>query len=224
MTNPVSDKTLPPPPVRTPIKLENGQLAAPWVRWFQLLYSRVGGSFSIPLSDVDVLVAYGDSTVGAALGQLKDLRDELLVRQDQQSFLQVIKRLDELSNLLAQVRDPVNRYYVENDWNPSFTGLVITGSVGLAGKYVRHGRKLDWEVTITPTGGGTSAATRGTTYLNNLPYRAGRYGVLTAIDATTFINISTGLVDSGTKNAYVPTWAATPNKIVLQGSVQVQEG
>lgn len=50
----------PPPPVRTPIQGQDGNLAAEWWIWFTQLYTRTGGAVAVSNADIDILDAYGD--------------------------------------------------------------------------------------------------------------------------------------------------------------------
>lgn len=61
----VTTNLLPPPPIRQPIMIRDGQMNQAWITWFTQLFQRVGGAISYSGADVDVLQAYSDITVSA---------------------------------------------------------------------------------------------------------------------------------------------------------------
>ena len=105
-------------------------------------------------------------------------------------------------------------------WTPTFTNLTVVGSITAAGRYTRVGRMVFWQVTLTSSGGGTSAATVASTY-HDLPFLASQHDTSTAVNFTTLTSIGNGVLDSTNDRNYVPSWTATTNTIVLSGRYEV---
>ena len=46
-------ETLPPPPIRVPFLDQKGLVTSPWLQWFRMLYSRVGGALPPDIGQFD---------------------------------------------------------------------------------------------------------------------------------------------------------------------------
>lgn len=113
--------------------------------------------------------------------------------------------------------------YVDS-WTPVFTGLTVVlggGSVVYAGRFQRIGPKVFVTITITPSGGATTACAVGTTFVGldgsntGLPDATMR-STCVAIDAVSNASLGIGLIlTNGT--LYPPGWAATSDQIVITG-------
>lgn len=114
-------------------------------------------------------------------------------------------------------------------FTPSFTNLTTVGSVATAGKMIRNGNVVHWLVTITPSGGGTSASAGITTTckVDSSEADIGRplTGVpfpVSASSATGAAGVITGtgkVSDSANKwTLYCPVWSATTDTIYLSGT------
>jgi hypothetical protein len=106
-------------------------------------------------------------------------------------------------------------------WSPALTGLVTVGIVAVSGRYARSGNVLTFEVQIAPASGGTAAAVLGSTYINNLPHLADRYGAAAVLDVVTRAPLGTALVTQGARTVHLPTWGASGNTIAVCGTVLV---
>jgi len=106
---------------------------------------------------------------------------------------------------------------------PTFTGLTVVlggGSVAYAGRFQKHGNVVKFTITITPSGGATTASTAGTTYCD-APTSVGYSDTCAAGNDTTKVAVGNGVVDSTNDRVYSPSWTATSDVIVLSGSYEV---
>ena len=111
--------------------------------------------------------------------------------------------------------------YQEGSFTPTFNNLVVvngTGSASYTGRYTRVGNRVDWEVVIGVSGTCTVAANSSSTTITNLPFSSANSSVLVASDNAAR-NYGTGVVIGGATTAYVPTWAAVNNAVVITGTL-----
>lgn len=108
-------------------------------------------------------------------------------------------------------------------WTPAFTSLTEVlggGSVTKSGRYKRIGNTVFYTITITTTGGATTASTAGTTYCD-LPVAASYDDVCTVANGTTNVGVGTGTLNSTNDRCYPSTWAATSDTIIISGKYEV---
>jgi hypothetical protein len=109
--------------------------------------------------------------------------------------------------------------YSTGTWVPAFTNLTEvpgSGTITKTGRYTVIGRIVNFQVSISTTGGATTAATAGNTY-HDLPVNASHDDVCLVANRTTNIGLGTGAIDATNDRVYVPTWAATSHTIVISG-------
>lgn len=102
---------------------------------------------------------------------------------------------------------------VSNAYTATFTSLTEVGSVTKAGSFFMIGQLVFVSIKVTTSGGGTSEATAGTTYVT-VPYNPANAGVAIAANVGTLLGIGTGVVTTNGR-LYVPTWAATSDEIAI---------
>lgn len=100
---------------------------------------------------------------------------------------------------------------------PTFAGLVTVGTVGVSLVYVKDRQMVGFSLILAPSGGGTVAANAGSTYVENLPYEASHDAGAAAVNAVSLASLGGGRVDAATKRLYLPTFAATANKVIVSG-------
>lgn len=106
-------------------------------------------------------------------------------------------------------------------WTPAWTSLTVTGSPIYSGKFNINNRVFS-PVVFIQANGGTTAATYGTTIVNNLPV------VVAGLRCSGIIfDTASGLIKGGAQ--YIPTlnqiypssWTATGNDLSISGSFQI---
>jgi hypothetical protein len=107
------------------------------------------------------------------------------------------------------------------DWTPVFSGLVITGTVGVTARYTLSGGVLYFDIEIAPSGGGTSQSTAGVTKITNSPFEAVRNGVGNVADSSAVSSLGIVVARKGSRDISLPTWGVNPNTILISGSVQI---
>ena len=97
--------------------------------------------------------------------------------------------------------------------------LTAVGTPAYLGLYRVVGAQCFWQVKITPA---TSiATTAGTSYLN-LPRAASGYGgMVSMVDLTALTSVGTGVIDTSTGRAYLPTQSASAHVFVVSGWQQI---
>ena len=118
--------------------------------------------------------------------------------------------------------DTTLKNYQEGTFTPTFTGLTVvngTGSVTFSGRYTRIGNRVDWEITIQPSGSATSQSVAGSTFCNNLPFTGSNGSNCLACDNSTGLSLGTGAVLASTTQAYTPSWAANNHFLVVTGTI-----
>lgn len=109
--------------------------------------------------------------------------------------------------------------YSSGTWTPTFTGLTIVlggGSVSYSGRWQRIGNIVKFTVTITPSGGATTASIAGTSYCDMGVPASFPDGCVSA-NLITFVGLGTGAIDEVNDRIYPPAWAATTNTVVISG-------
>jgi hypothetical protein len=106
---------------------------------------------------------------------------------------------------------------------PTLTGLAVVGTVAQSLVYVKQGNVISYQVILAPSGGGTVAATAGTTRVDSLPYKASHDAGGMVINAVSLALLGAARVDAGTKQLYLPTFAATANKVIVSGWYRTEE-
>ena len=106
-------------------------------------------------------------------------------------------------------------------WVPTYTSLTVVGSVTHSGIFYRISNNLMYfAATITPTGGGTSASTAGTTYINNWPNTIIRDSVISAGNSDANTGLGNGIALSSNNRIYTPAWSAVNQVITVCGIIQ----
>lgn len=102
-------------------------------------------------------------------------------------------------------------------WAPTFTGLTISGTPTITGKYYRISRAIAYfRVTITPSTSTTSTA--GTTYINNFPLVMKGDGICFAVSG--LLGTNSGMCDRASNRVYVPSWSAVTVPLSIIGIVE----
>jgi len=135
------------------------------------------------------------------------------------NFQSNILRVEQIK--LGQALGGELNFYEEGTFTPVFTSLAVVlgaGSVTYTGSYTRVGRLVSWQAKIQPSGGATTEATGGTTFIGNLPYNIlGLDSNCTVTNAGTLASYGVGVGSAGTNDMYMPTWPAVANGIVMSG-------
>lgn len=108
---------------------------------------------------------------------------------------------------------------MNSKWVPAFTSLTVVlggGSVVYSARYRRIYRDVLFDLVITPSGGATTQSGAGATRLAP-PLQIINDGVCQAVNGSSKASIGNGFVDAATNQIWLPTWAATSNKIVISG-------
>lgn len=94
-------------------------------------------------------------------------------------------------------------------WTPVPTGLTVSVDATYAGFWRRIGNHVFCQMSITPTGGGTTASLAGTTTFGGLPFYVARPAVCKATDSI-LSDLGNGQVSAAGPGAvYAPTWVAS---------------
>lgn len=102
-------------------------------------------------------------------------------------------------------------------WTPTFTGLTITGTPTITGRFYRVGRALCYfRVKIVPSTDTTAVA--GTTYINNFPLTLSADGACNAVSG--LLGSNAGMCDSATNRIYVPAWTGVTVPLTIVGTVE----
>ena len=113
----------------------------------------------------------------------------------------------------------ISREYSQGTFTPTATNLTTTGSgCTLTGAWTKIGRLVNWNITVTPIGGATSASTVSSTTFSTLPFTAAVPSAFAAASGAV-ASLPNGLV-SGT-TVFAPTWSATNSVVYLNGSYYV---
>ncbi len=111
----------------------------------------------------------------------------------------------------------------QGTWVPTFTNLTEVlggGSVTKEGRFSRIGRTVFFTVSITTSGGATTASTAASTYCD-LPVAAAYNDTVSCANNTTNLSIGNGVVDATNDRIYPCTWTATSNTITISGKYEV---
>jgi len=114
--------------------------------------------------------------------------------------------------------------YVTGTWAPTFTSLTEVlgaGAVAYTGRYQKVGRVVTYLVSVTPSGGATTAATAGTTFFD-LPFPAAVADTCIAGDMAAMTGLGTGVLDATTDQVYPPGWTASTAEIVISGRYEAE--
>ncbi len=100
-------------------------------------------------------------------------------------------------------------------WTPVPSGLAVTVTAEYAGRWRRIGNRVFCQMTVTPTGGGTTASTAGATSFTGLPFYVA-YPVVCAATDSIVSNLGLGQVSAaGAGAVYTPSWAATGATVIV---------
>lgn len=193
--------TLPPPPVND----KPGSFV--WLEWYRQLRNYVSTSGSVPWYIINFA---GSNITDIALREHNNLQG-LQGGAAGQMYHMTSDMHTAISNSTS------------GTWTPTFTSLTEVlggGSVTKAGRYIRVGNIVSYTITITTTGGATTASTAGTTYCT-LPVAASYDDTNTAANAISKLGIGTGWLDSTNDRCYPSSWTATSDTIIISGKYEV---
>ena len=104
--------------------------------------------------------------------------------------------------------------YEEGTWTPSWTSLTVVGTPTYTGTYIKIGRMVYCQLSVSSTT--STASVANTTSFTGLPYvqatGPGNHSTMTAVNNSTVASIGVGLVN--TSLGYTPTWAAAADVII----------
>lgn len=100
-------------------------------------------------------------------------------------------------------------------WNPTVTGLTISGTPVITGTYYQVGSVVFFSILIVPATSTTSVS--GTTYCNNFPLTISKDSSCTAV--TNAPSAALGMCDSTTNRIYFPSWSAITSQVTVSGWV-----
>lgn len=116
---------------------------------------------------------------------------------------------DTAENVIADGRRPFTPVFAGGGWAEA-------GAVAKVGDFVVNGNVVNWTVTLTPSGGGTTTSGAGST-LSGLPILGPVQGVVQAAFASTAPSIpQTGFYTSA-GGVYLPTWASSSAPVIISG-------
>lgn len=199
------------PPRTEPMYIDKAgslRLSREWILWFQSIATNITGNdedYSAEFDDIDrrfgaVSEPFGLSDIKARMGSV-GLAQALLPR----STAALEARIADLEKRLASVIDGRRADGRRTNFTPAFTSLTEVSTVTKTGYIQQVGEFMLLSATITPSGGGTSASTAGTTYLTIPTPVLGGFG---AVNNETSL-IAAGLVSVANNRLYLPTWAAS---------------
>lgn len=105
-------------------------------------------------------------------------------------------------------------------WTPVFTNLTTSGTVNFTGNYYKLSQNLVYfSITVTPSGGGSSTATAGTTY-SNFPLNISRDGACLAVSG--LLGGAVGMCEASTDRVYVPAWTSVTVPLTIVGIIEAR--
>jgi hypothetical protein len=100
------------------------------------------------------------------------------------------------------------------EWQPSFTGLTISGTPAITGRFYRLSQYLVFfRIDIDPDT--STSATAGTTYVDNFPLDINSNGFCTVVSDTAGGGI--GIVNTALNRIYVPAWTGITTLTTVLG-------
>jgi len=232
------------PPIQTPVLDKHGLMSPIWALWLQRVFGSVGsGSGGAPLVSVDdfsaIDLAENASGVRGDLQRLQD-RIELLeggsvssrqLVSDDFSALDLAENVSGVRGDLQRLQDRIELLeggsvpcrVSSGVWTPVFVGLTVVGPVTISGNFLRIKGWQYLELLITPTFGSTTSSTNGVTTVNNLPYKAFGYGVMSVSDIVGG-GFGSAVVQNASRTLNMPSWAVTGAVITISGLSRIQEG
>lgn len=193
--------TLPPPP------LNDKPGSFTWLEWYRQLRNYIATSGSVPWYIINF-----------AGSKITDIADR------SHNSLQGIQggQAGEYYHITSAAKDALLNS-VQGTWTPTFTNLTEVlggGSVIKEGRYSRIGRTIFYTVTISTTGGATTASTAASTYCD-LPVAAAYGDSCSTINSTTNLSVGNGVLDATNDRIYPASWTATSNTIIISGKAEV---
>jgi hypothetical protein len=193
--------TLPPPP------LNDKPGSFTWLEWYRQLRNYIATSGSVPWYIINF-----------AGSKIQDIADR------SHNSLQGIQgsSAGEAFHITSTVYTTLQNS-TQGTWTPTFTNLTEVlggGSVVKDGRYSRIGRTIFFTITITTTGGATTASTAATTYCD-LPINPAYGDTCSTVNGTTNLAIGDGVVDATNDRLYPASWTATSNTIIISGKYEV---
>jgi len=128
------------------------------------------------------------------------------------------KQITDLQEQLTGLRK-IEKGGVWLSWTPTWTGLTVTGSPIMDGKYNVLGKMCFFNVIINPNGG-TTASTAGSTYINNPPIASVR-DCNFLISALANAGVNNGVGNMWQNKMYTISWSAYSGWMLFQGCYQI---
>lgn len=103
------------------------------------------------------------------------------------------------------------------DWTPTFTGLTISGTPTIAGRYYQISQYLCYfNILVTP--GTNTSSVAGTTYIDNFPLTMNSNGFCLSLSNN--LGGGLGMAVAASNRIYTPTWTTVTTPINIVGIVE----
>lgn len=103
--------------------------------------------------------------------------------------------------------------YQHGSWAPDFKG--VTGSPTVSTKFTRWGQAFNFVVVVN------GACTFNSAYIDNLPFAATDYGLITVYDPANRSVIGNGYVNKETKKVYFSDFTFSGSLLIIEGSCRI---
>lgn len=103
------------------------------------------------------------------------------------------------------------------EWTPTFTGLTVSGTPTITGRYYRISQYICYfNVLVTPAT--NTSAVAGTTYIDNFPLTANANGFCLTVSNN--LGGGLGMVVATNNRIYVPAWTMVTTPLNVIGVVE----